>query len=366
MARTRLINPAAPMDEDVARLSMAGRLLWAYLPCHADREGRLKDSAFTLRAAIFPGDTVDVDALLAELAAARHIVRYEVDGRRFIQIRNFAKYQSPHKNEAPSSIPAPSETVPLKECREPSGNYTSARSHPVSDPDPVPEDPPPSAPARDPSTTDDGPASEASGTPAPAEFAMLRSRPPQRPYPLGAKTLAFKAVFERYPRKDAENRAAGAFQEIAHEYPGGEDALSQAILAAFDRGILKRAPYFGPNDKRPYLETFLAERRWEDPASAPDDKPAAKPTNDTRCSFHRAYGTLRKLPPGGPVDGCPACKELAAFRRDRAGEVTSTAEAMRSTPIPKEWTKEQQEEAEQLRRETFGPAPPVAAKAGGS
>jgi hypothetical protein len=136
VARTRLINPAAPLDEDVARLSMAARLLWAYLPCHVDREGRMKDSAFTVKASVFPSDDVDVNALLSELADAGHVVRYQVDGRRYLQVRNFAKYQSPHKNEAPSSIPP----VPLAIPRESSSNYASPRSHPVSDPviDPVP------------------------------------------------------------------------------------------------------------------------------------------------------------------------------------------------------------------------------------
>jgi hypothetical protein len=105
MARIRSINPSAPKDEDVARLSLAARYAWAFLPCHADREGRLRDSAFTLKAEIFPGDQVDMEALLAELAAAGFIVRYEVDGRRFIQIRSFLKHQAPHTRETPSTIP---------------------------------------------------------------------------------------------------------------------------------------------------------------------------------------------------------------------------------------------------------------------
>ncbi len=133
MPRTRLINPAASLDEDVAALSIWARHLWAYLPCHADREGRLKDSAFMLKASIFPADTIDVDALIGELAATDMVVRYQVDGKRYLQIRNFAKYQSPHKNEVPSDIPP----VPLAKLPERSSNYPSARSHPVSDPDPV-------------------------------------------------------------------------------------------------------------------------------------------------------------------------------------------------------------------------------------
>lgn len=106
MARTRLINPAATLDEDVASMSLAARYVWAYLPCYADREGRLKDSAFSLKAEIMPGDLdIDMNAILSELAAQKHIVRYESSGKRYIQIRNFDKYQTPHPRESSSVIP---------------------------------------------------------------------------------------------------------------------------------------------------------------------------------------------------------------------------------------------------------------------
>src|SRR5262245_22943420 len=105
MGRIRLINPAAPLDEDVASMSLAARYAWAYLPCYADRDGRLRDSAFTLKASIFPGDNVDMEAVLSELAHARHIIRYVVDGRKYIQIRSFERHQRPHPREMPSEIP---------------------------------------------------------------------------------------------------------------------------------------------------------------------------------------------------------------------------------------------------------------------
>ncbi len=362
MARTRLINPAAPVDEDVARLSMAGRLLWAYLPCHADREGRLKDSAFTLRAAIFPGDQVDVDALLSELAAARHITRYEVDGRRFIQIRNFAKYQSPHKNEAPSSIPGPSDTVLVKECREASGNSKSTRSPPVSDPDPVPEDLPLCAPARDRSTTDGSPPAEASGVPAPSAGMLRPPRQPPAPYPLGAKSLLFLEVFELYPRGDGKNEAARVWQEVAATFPGGETALRDAILARFKAGQLSRAPYKGEHKFRPMFETYLLEARWEDGESKPDD---AEP-KDPRCAFHRAPGTGRHRPPNGFIDGCPDCKHTRASRSERASEPTSSAaatDALLARLKPPERIASPEEIAE-IRRGPPSQAAPVAAKAG--
>lgn len=107
MPRTRLIHPEAPKDEAVAQMSVHARLAWAYLPCHADREGRMEDKPFNLRLGIFPTDAVDMNAILNELAATELIERYQVGERRYIQIRNFAKYQAPHKNEARSFLPPP-------------------------------------------------------------------------------------------------------------------------------------------------------------------------------------------------------------------------------------------------------------------
>lgn len=108
MARIRSINPCQPKDEDVARLSITARYVFAFLPCHADREGRLRDSAFTLKAEILPGDASDMEAILVELAGAGFIIRYSVGSRRYIQIRTFLQHQSPHTREVPSTIPPPS------------------------------------------------------------------------------------------------------------------------------------------------------------------------------------------------------------------------------------------------------------------
>lgn len=105
---------------------------------------------------------------------------------------------------------------------------------------------------------------------------------------LAACTPAFLAVFDRYPRKDAKQEAAQVFQELAADYPGGETALSAAIVAAFDAGMLDRHPYRGENRTRPFLDKVLAARRWEDPPSAPDDaephrlKPGEAAAHDKR------------------------------------------------------------------------------------
>lgn len=108
---------------------------------------------------------------------------------------------------------------------------------------------------------------------------------------LGAVTAAFKAVYDRYPNKDGKNPAGDAFQVIADNYPGGEGALRDAILAWFDTGVLKRHPYNADEHRfRPKLETVIGERRWEDDQSAPDES-----TSDT---VFNPYSKLKDLPAG--------------------------------------------------------------------
>lgn len=121
---------------------------------------------------------------------------------------------------------------------------------------------------------DPGPISspEASGVP------IGRDRPPRaarRPV-LAAATIPFLEVFDRYPRKYGKARAAQVWQELAETHSGGEAALSKDILAAFDRGLLAHPPYSGEEQHQPMLETFLADRAWEDPVgTASNGKPDA-------------------------------------------------------------------------------------------
>lgn len=93
------------MNEQLAECSAFARLLFTGLWCLADREGRLEDRPKKIKAQVFPYDDVDGDALLSELAAQDLIIRYEVDGLRYIAIPTFLKHQSPHRNETESNIP---------------------------------------------------------------------------------------------------------------------------------------------------------------------------------------------------------------------------------------------------------------------
>lgn len=125
MARARNIKPAFFKNEDLAELSFASRLLFIGLWTLADREGRLEDRHKRIRMEIFPGDDVNVDKALQDLHDKRFIVRYVVDGQRYISIPTFLKHQNPHHREPASTIPKPEAGTPW----QPGG---SPRLDPVS------------------------------------------------------------------------------------------------------------------------------------------------------------------------------------------------------------------------------------------
>jgi len=111
MARARNIKPGFFKNEYLAELPPLTRLLFIALWCEADREGRLEDRPLRIKAEYFPYDDCDINTMLAqcEHSAGNFLTRYEVDGKRYIQIRNFKKHQNPHIKEQPSAIPPPPE-----------------------------------------------------------------------------------------------------------------------------------------------------------------------------------------------------------------------------------------------------------------
>lgn len=109
MARARNIKPGFFRNADLVELPYEARLFFIGLWTAADREGRLEDRPKQIKMEIFPADSVDCDVLLDSLAAINMVQRYEVEGKRFIQVVNFSKHQNPHRDEKQSLIPAPPE-----------------------------------------------------------------------------------------------------------------------------------------------------------------------------------------------------------------------------------------------------------------
>ncbi len=111
MSRARSLKPGFFRNETLAEVPFEGRLLFAGLWTLADRAGRLEDRPKRIKADLFPYDHIDVDPLLRILHDKRFILRYEVDGVRYIQILAFGKHQTPHWREPDSTIPAPGEST---------------------------------------------------------------------------------------------------------------------------------------------------------------------------------------------------------------------------------------------------------------
>lgn len=105
MARARNIKPGFFRNADLVDLPMETRLLFIGLWTLADREGRLEDRPKQIKMEIFPADNVDCDVCLNSLSEIGMVIRYEVDGKRYLQVANFTKHQNPHRDEKASTIP---------------------------------------------------------------------------------------------------------------------------------------------------------------------------------------------------------------------------------------------------------------------
>jgi hypothetical protein len=105
MARIRSIKPDFFLDDEVAGLHPLTRILFIGLWCLADKAGRLEDKPQKIKVQILPYDKHDIDSELNTLAKLRFIIRYESEGRRYIQVSSFMKHQRVHHTEKESDIP---------------------------------------------------------------------------------------------------------------------------------------------------------------------------------------------------------------------------------------------------------------------
>lgn len=109
MPRIRSIKPGFFRSEDVSVLPLRARLTWIGLWTHCDDAGRTKDNVRLIKGDVWPLDDVslrDIEEDLTTLAAHGRIVRYEVDGKRYLEITNWSDHQAIQKPTA-SKIPPP-------------------------------------------------------------------------------------------------------------------------------------------------------------------------------------------------------------------------------------------------------------------
>jgi hypothetical protein len=106
--RARSLKPGFFKNEKLGHLPFSHRLLFAGLWLLADREGRLEERPERIKVEILPFDCrLNVVKIIKALEDDGFLVRYEADGKRYIQIAAFGKHQNPHVREPQSTIPAP-------------------------------------------------------------------------------------------------------------------------------------------------------------------------------------------------------------------------------------------------------------------
>lgn len=153
--RIRTLKPELWQDERIGDLSHGARLLFIGLITMADDAGRLRELPATIIGHVFPYDDVTGPKLtrwLKEVAATGAVVRYEVEGRRYVAFRHWTKHQKVDK-PSPSELPPPPEFSP-NDSPNGSGNGRGSISEPFDDgsrppararrSDPVLSDPDPS------------------------------------------------------------------------------------------------------------------------------------------------------------------------------------------------------------------------------
>src|SRR5258705_6160455 len=95
MGRIRSVHPGLFKDEAVMELSMTARFLAIGIWTLADDHGVFEWKPKVIRAELFPGDNVEIEALLGELVTHGLIKRFENSGRPYAVVRNFCLYQRP-------------------------------------------------------------------------------------------------------------------------------------------------------------------------------------------------------------------------------------------------------------------------------
>ena len=226
MARIRSLKPDFFKDEDLATLPYEARLLFQGLWCLADREGRLEDRPKYLKAEIFPYDSVLVDNLLELLQNPKiedrpeksFIRRYKANNRKYIEIYEFLKHQSPHNTEKESEIPAFN------------GELTNA------------------SPLKNNGRPDDS-----ESYPKPVNLNLTNKSE------LNKKEDQFEIFWKSYPKRKNKGQAEKSFKKVAPD-----EQLMERILTSIERAK-KSEQWLKENGQFiPYPATWLSAKGWED------------------------------------------------------------------------------------------------------
>jgi len=109
MANRRMIHASIWQDEDIAGLTDRQQLLFIGLFSNADDQGRIKGHPMLIKSLVFPYRDVSSEDMLKDLEAitkAAAVLRYEIDGKSYIQLTRWWEYQQLQWAK-PSTLPAP-------------------------------------------------------------------------------------------------------------------------------------------------------------------------------------------------------------------------------------------------------------------
>lgn len=310
-------------------MSAMARLFALALRNEADDNGVFRWDPAKLKLRLLPADDVDVALLLEELVRHAQVMKFDFDGRSFGTIRNFVRFQRPHK-------PSFWHPVPAKSCRgyELNPEYRRVRQN---------------QPARHgndfsggtelPRNSDELPAGIRSGDvltdsvlPDAQKESSEALEPPRSTKPKPCLSSGLEDEFESwwllYPRKIAKLAACKAYARSRQKV--SREALALAVRR-FSEICRERDPKFIP-----HAATWLNAERWTDETNAHqtiDDRhsqgsrTAAQRKRSSVDSFLSAAASLttamgeRSVAPGPHegLQGLPA-KPQSDKGRDRTSE----------------------------------------------
>ena len=242
MARSRNIKPGFFLNDDLAQLEMAARLLFAGLWTIADREGRLEDRPLRIKAEVLPYDPCNVDTLLNDLHQGGFITRYKHGGNAYIQINNFTKHQNPHKNEAESVIPPPEE---LAQYKYSTSTVLAPEMHSTNPADSL---------NLIPDSLNLIPDSLFSA-PGDAE----KNKPPRKPFKNKQQEALFDMVWEVFPKKKSKGQAERTWVKL-----DPDEQLVAIIIAKIKQAETSREWLKDNGEYIPHLSTWLNNKGWLD------------------------------------------------------------------------------------------------------
>lgn len=101
-----MVDPEFWLDEDITSLAYEYRLFYIGTWNFSDDYGVVENSAKKLKAQIFPYDDVDCEKILEKLIKIKKLIPFEADGKQWLFIKKFLKYQrvdKPSRNRNPQA-----------------------------------------------------------------------------------------------------------------------------------------------------------------------------------------------------------------------------------------------------------------------